>query len=742
MKAVILAGGEGTRLRPLTSNQPKPMLPIANVPMMRHVLRLLTKHGFDDIVVTVAFLANQIRNYFGDGAEFGVRMRYATEDSPLGTAGSVRNAMDELDEPFLVIAGDVITDIDLAAVVKAHVDREAFASIALKRVNNPVDFGIVITHDDGMIERFLEKPTWGQVFSDTINTGIYVLDPGVFDYIPAGEVVDFSGDVFPAVLDRGLPLLGTIVDGYWEDVGTLEAYRAAHEDILSERVDIEIPGFKLRDGVWAGEGSDVSPDARVEGPVLVGDNTRVEAGAAVTSSIVWETRGGRTLFGRRGVRGLANVDITSEVAVRLALAYGTSLPKGSVVTTSRDTSRTARALKRAIMAGLNLSGINVMDLELATAPLTRFQVRTERAQGGMTVTLAAGDPDSVEIRFFDSYGADIDEGTQRKIERLLYREDFRRAFAGDIGEIVFPPRAMEYYTAALTGSVDIDAIAERRFKVVLDYSFGAAASVMPNVLAKIGAEVLSINPYASTAYASEAAEDHGPRVERLGNLVRSSGSDLGVVFDADGETATFIDDRGEALSADRALLVLVTLVCRSRPGARLALPVSVSREAERIAEKHGASITWTKLSAAHLMEVAGRGGVDFAASQEGGFIWPDVLPAYDAVATLLHLLDLLVGADEKLSEVSARIPPSFVAHEEVPTPWDSKGAVMREIVERSKGEDLVLVDGVKIIRPEGWVLVLPDPERPVTHVWAEGDTEREANRLVAVQAGRIAEIAR
>jgi mannose-1-phosphate guanylyltransferase/phosphomannomutase len=833
MKAVILAGGEGTRLRPLTSNQPKPMLPIANVPMMRHVLRLLTKHGFDDIVVTVAFLANQIRNYFGDGGEFGVRMRYATEDSPLGTAGSVRNAMDELDEPFLVIAGDVITDIDLTAVVKAHTDREAFASIALKRVNNPVDFGIVITHDDGTIERFLEKPTWGQVFSDTINTGIYVLEPGVFDFIPAGQAVDFSSDVFPAVLERKLPLFGTVVDGYWEDVGTLEAYRSAHEDILSERVDIEIPGFKLRDGVWAGEGADISPDARVEGPVLVGDNTRVEAGAelrpftvlggdvvvkanasiertvvhdhvyvgnsarlrgavigrasdlrrnvhvdegvvigndcfvgegasinpqvkiypfksveagaAVTSSIVWETRGARTLFGRRGVRGLANVDITSEVAVRLALAYGTSLPKGSLVTTSRDTSRTSRALKRAIIGGLNLSAVNVMDLELATVPLTRFLVRTERAQGGMTVRLAAGDPDSVEIRFFDSHGADIDEGAQLKIERLHSREDFRRAFAGDIGEIIFPPRAMEYYTAALTSSVDIDAISERRFKVVLDYSFGAVASVMPNVLAKIGAEVLSVNPYASTAYATEAAEeaeDHGPRIERLGNLVRSSGSDLGVVFDADGETATFVDDRGEVLSAERTMLVLVTLVCSSRPGARLALPVSVSREAERIAEKHGATITWTKLSAAHLMDVAGRGGVDFAASQEGGFIWPDVLPAYDAVATLLHLLDLLVGADEKLSEIGARIPPSFVSHVEVPTPWDTKGAVMREIVERSKGEDLVLVDGVKIIRPEGWVLVLPDPERPVTHVWAEGDTEREARRLVAVQSGRIAEIAR
>ena len=165
MKAVILAGGEGTRLRPLTSNQPKPMMPVANRPMMEHIVRLLAEHGFDDIVVTVAFLANHIRTYFGDGSDFGVRMRYATEDSPLGTAGSVRNAADELDETFLVISGDVLTDIDLGAFVKAHRSTGAAGPIALKRVDDPVEFGIVITHEDGSIERFLEKPTWGQVFS-------------------------------------------------------------------------------------------------------------------------------------------------------------------------------------------------------------------------------------------------------------------------------------------------------------------------------------------------------------------------------------------------------------------------------------------------------------------------------------------------------------------------------------------------------------------------------------------------
>ena len=826
MKAVILAGGEGTRLRPLTSNQPKPMMPIANVPMMEHIVKLLARHGFDDIVVTVAFMANHIRTYFGDGSELGVRMRYATEEAPLVTAGSVRNAMAELDETFLVISGDVLTDVDLGGIVEQHNAHQAFATIALKRVENPVDFGIVITRDDGQIERFLEKPTWGEVFSDTINTGIYVLDPGVFDFIPEGEVVDFSGDVFPAVLDRGLSLLGTVVDGYWEDVGTLESYRTAHENLLDGLVQLDLPGFQLRERVWIGEGVDISPDAIIEGPVLVGDNSRVEAGAVlapytvlgadvvvkadahlertvvhdhgyighsarlrgavigrandirehahieegvvigdecfvgaraivspgvkiypfkmvepgalVTSSIVWESKGARTLFGRRGVRGLANVDITSEVAVRLAMAYGTALKKGSVVCTSRDTSRVARALKRALIAGLNLSGVHVMDLELSTVPVTRFQVRSERAQGGISVRLAPDDPDSVEIRFFDEKGADIDEGQQRKLERLLYREDFRRAFAADIGDIMFPPRALEFYTAALEASVDSDRLRQSSFKVVLDYSFGAASVVMPHVLSKIGASVLAVNPYAATVLAT--VDDVETRVKIMGDLVRTSGADLGLVFDPDGETAVIIDDEGVALTADQALLVIVDLVCSSKPNALIALPVSVSREAERIAQRHGATVIWTKLSAAHLMEVAQQRGVDLAASQEGGFIWPSFLPAYDAAATLAHLLDLLARDERSLSAILAGVPESHIAHEAVPTPWERKGAVMREMVERAKDHETVLVDGVKILYPDGWALVLPDPEIAVTHVWADAVSDGEARRLVAIHAGQVAEL--
>jgi mannose-1-phosphate guanylyltransferase/phosphomannomutase len=824
VKAVVMAGGEGTRLRPLTSNQPKPMMPMANRPLMEHVVRRLALHGIDDIVVTVAFLASHIRNYFGDGSELGVSMRYATEETPLGTAGSVRNAAAELDDTFMVISGDVLSDIDLDAVIKAHRSSGALATIALRRVENPVDFGIVITNADGWVERFLEKPTWGEVFSDTINTGIYVLEPQILDLIPEHESVDFSEMVFPAALQRGLAIQGLVVDGYWEDVGTIDAYHRAHRDVLDERVAVDIPGFRLGDGIWLGEGADVDPAAEITGPVIIGDNCRIEAGArigeytvlgsnvvvkhdaalsrtivhdhvyvgpaatlrgcivgrsadlrrgaraeegvvlgeesfvgdgavvnpgvkiypyktvesgaVVNSSIVWESRGQRTLFGRRGVRGLANVDITAELAVRLANAYGTSLKKGSVVCCSRDTSRVARTLKRAVMSGLNLSGVHVEDLELAPVPLTRFHVRSERAQGGVTVRLSPDDAASVEIRFFDAQGADIDDVAKRKVERLLSRDDFRRAFAGDIGDIVFPPRVLEYYTAALVRSINVEAVRDHAFKLVLDTSFGSATVVLNPVLAKLGAEVLAVNPFAATAPA-HAGADLDARLARVQNLVRASGSHLGVVFDPDGETLRVVDDIGHILTDEECLLALITLVTEAYPGARMALPVTVSREAERIAAANGAGIAWAKLSAAHLMEVAGEGGITFGAIGGGGYLWPDFLPAADAVATMAKLLGLLASTGRTLSSVVAGLPSVHLTHETVSTPWERKGTVMRTTMEQAKDKELVLVDGIKVLHADGWALVLPDPEEPLTHVWAEGASDGGARALAQEYVGRI-----
>jgi mannose-1-phosphate guanylyltransferase/phosphomannomutase len=834
MKAVIMAGGEGTRLRPLTSNQPKPLMPLVNRPMMEHIVRLLKSHGFDDIVVTLAFLPQTIRTYFGDGAEFGVRMVYATEETPLGTAGSVRNARDELDEPFMVISGDVLTDIDLSELVAVHERKGSMATLALKSMENPLEFGIVITRDDGSIERFLEKPTWGQVFSDTVNTGIYVCDPEVFDYIPAGEQVDFSSDVFPRLLADGKPLFGHVAEGYWEDVGTLEAYLKAHRDVLDGKVSLDVPGFRIAEGVWLGEGAEVDPAADVAGPAIIGDYCRVEAGAQIrqysvlgtnvmvrsdafiersvvhdnaylsqavrlrgsvvgrstdlrafarceegvvlgdncfvgdhavinpgvkvypfktveagaiiNSSIVWESRGARSLFTRNGVTGLANVDVTPELACRVAMAYATTMKKGSTVTTSRDSSRAARALKRAVMAGLNAGGVNVMDLEMAPVPVTRFQVRRAQGQGGITVRLARGDPQSVTLRFLDADGTDLDEAAQRKIERYFYREDFRRAFAADIGDISYPARALEHYSAAMLASVDAAVIPAAGYQLVLDYAFGSTSLVMPNVLSKLGADVLSVNPYAFTAGA--AAFEPKVHAARVAELVRSAGANLGAVIDPDGERLTLVDDEGQVLTDEQALLVMVTLVASQRGdpekrGARIALPVSVSAEAERIAVRAGAEIVWTKVSASHIMDVAESGpGVVLAASQDGGFIFPDFLPAYDATAALVHLLEMLARSGLRLSKLVAGLPRLHMAHESVVTPWEQKGLVMRKVVEAVKDREVVLVDGVKILHDDGWALILPDPDEPVTHVWAEGPADADARRLAQDYARRIRQLLR
>jgi mannose-1-phosphate guanylyltransferase/phosphomannomutase len=828
MKAVIMAGGEGTRLRPLTSNQPKPMMHLANRPMMEHIVQLLQRHGFDDIVVTVAFMANNIRSYFGDGSEFGVRMVYATEETPLGTAGSVRNAMDELDERFLVISGDVLTDIDLSQIVSFHEEKGAIATIGLTAVENPLEFGIVITNEDGSIERFLEKPGWGQVFSDTVNNGIFVLEPEIFDYIEADRSVDFSGEVFPKLLEDRKPLYGYVTEGYWEDVGTLSAYVSAHKDILDGRVEVDVPGFRLDGGIWLGEGAEVDPGARIDGPAVVGDHCRVEAGARlgpytvlgnnvmvrseaqlersvvhdgayigqgvrltgavvgrngdlrsasrcddgvvlgdecfigagahlaanvkvypfktveagaiVNQSLVWESRGSRTLFGADGVAGLANVDITPELATRVAMAYATTLKKGATVTTSRDSSRSARMLKRAVMAGLNAGGINVDDLEVAPVPVTRFQVRSQRAQGGITVRLVAGDPQSVVIRFFDALGTDISEATARKIERTFYREDFRRVFPGDIGDIGFPPRAIEYYTQSIVDTMDTAAIRDQSFKVVVDYAFGSTSFVMPTVLSKLGADVLAVNPYASTPGA--LAFDPAAHASAVADLVRSSGAHLGAVLDPDGEHVTLIDDEGHVLTDTETLLAFVALLGQTTdPGCRIAVPVAAPTEVAQLASEHGLEVLWTKLSTPALMASALSDDIVMGASLDGGYIFPRFLPAYDAVAAFTTMLELLARTGNRLSKLVDTLPRTHVIHETVSTPSEHKGAVMRSLVETAEGE-LQLVDGVKVLTDDGWVLVLPDPEDPISHVWAEGPSDSDARRLAQEYVGRIRRLLR
>lgn len=823
MKAVIMAGGEGSRLRPLTSNTPKPMLPVANVPMMQHIVSLCAKYEMTDIVATVQYLSTVIRGYFRDGADLGVNMSYSLEESPLGTAGSVGNAREQLDETFLVISGDALTDFDLSAAVDAHKNSGAVASIVLYRAENPLEFGIVIQRDDGFIDRFLEKPTWGQVFSDTVNTGIYILEPEVFDYIPEGVSVDFGNEVWPALVADGKDIYGHVAEGYWEDVGTIEAYVKAHRDVLDGHVDVTIPGFEVSDGVWLGEDVELGPSVEVEGPAVVGSNCRiadnvrigeysvigdnvvlgdgaavqrsvlfenayagrrvqvqgaivgrgadlregsrvepdavvgdgafvgdnavvnssvkvypfkaVESGAMVNTSVVWESSATSSLFGRTGVRGLGNVDMTPAFMVRLAMAWGSTLKRGSLVTASRDVSRVARALKRAFVAGLNATGVHVDDLEIAPIPLTRFY--SQQAAGGVSIRSDPDDPATVDVRFFAPDGSDLPESVQRKVERNFAREDFRRAMVDEMGDIFYPPRAQDFYATALVQAVDSEAIRRSKAKVVLDYAFGSASIIMPLVLAPLGADVLALNPFTAERAQTPDVERGGSRV---GDLVRTSGSDFGIAFEAGAERLQLFDDLGRRLDQTTTMLVFIRMISEQWPGSKIVLPVSATQHAQRMANAAGCEVIYAPMSAASITDAARAEGVVFAMG-DGGVIVPKFQAGFDAIAEFVLLLELLSLHTGRLSEVVDSLPPVHLIHDTVPTPWERKGAVMRTLVEGSDSDSTTLLDGVKISDADGWVLVLPDPDEPVCHIWAEGASEAAAREAAGKYAGKIREVA-
>jgi mannose-1-phosphate guanylyltransferase / phosphomannomutase len=283
MKAVVMAGGLGSRLRPLTTNCPKTMLPLVNKPVLGHILGWLKQHRVQEVFLAVGHLSGQIRNYVGDGRRLGLNVRYVEEDVPLGTAGSIKNARPYLGhEPFLVISGDVVSDIDLGRLYRFHREKEALVTLALTHIENPRDCGVVGTDARGRINYFEEKPAYGARVSSLINTGIYVLDPAMVDaYIQPGLATDFSYHVFPQIVRQRGPIFGYTGDFYWQDIGTIPNYLKATADLLSGKLRGVELGRYLGGGVWAGRNVEIATSARLYGPVYLGHCAKIGSGAVI-----------------------------------------------------------------------------------------------------------------------------------------------------------------------------------------------------------------------------------------------------------------------------------------------------------------------------------------------------------------------------------------------------------------------------------------------------------------------------
>lgn len=837
MKAVIMAGGEGTRLRPLTINRPKPMVALVDRQAMHHIIELLKIHGITDIVITVQYMASTIQDYYSDGSGFGVNITYSVENTPLGTAGSVKNAEHLLQEPFLVISGDALTDIDLTEVIQAHERTGADATLALTRVETPLDYGVVITDGRGQVQKFLEKPNWDEVFSDTVNTGIYVLNPRVFKYMEQNQKYDWSHDIFPEMLRRGDKVMGYVADGYWTDVGNIEEYMRACSDYLSNRVRLPRFGRHIGGDVWIADDAEIAPTAHLHGPiylghgvkirhgvtiqgpavirdytivdtnahidrsiiwrnsyvgeraelhgaivlrqcdirskvmlfegVVIGDGVQigsgavvqpnvkiwpskeVDEGATVSSSLIWGSQARRVLFGRHGIRGLVNIEITPEFCARLGAAYGATLNRGSSVIINRDAHYTPRMLKRAIIAGLPSTGVHVCDLESVPIPVARFFTYASQSAGGVHVRLSPMDKRMVDIKFFDKNGLNLSSAAERKIESIFFREDFRRVYLDEIGRISYASGVTNSYIETFLKTLQTDAIeyiaqldkTSHHPHLVIDYANANNSDVFPSILRRLSVDVVELNANLDEDRIVQSTEQVDAGLRHLTRITPVLDAQMGVRLDASGEQLVLVDDRGRQLSHTQALAAMVALALQVNGGGTVAVPNTVPRAFEVLAQRHRGQIIRVRRSRSALMQMAAQQrDLLLLGDGNGGYIFPAFYPIPDGLFAVVKLMEMLALSRTQLSIQVDELPRYHMNRTKVPCRWESKGKVMRILNERYQSRDDSNIDGVRIDLGEEWVLVLPDLDGPFFHIIAEGNSDDRARNLANYYAEQVAEL--
>ncbi len=813
MKAVIMAGGEGTRLRPLTCNRPKPMVPVAGKPVMEHITTLLKNHGIYDIAVTLQYLPDLIREHFGDGGMYGVKMRYYIEHEPLGTAGSVKNAESFLDDTFLVISGDALTDIDLTKAVQFHKEREAMATLLLKRVDIPLEYGVVVTDSSGRVIRFLEKPEWGEVISDTVNTGIYILSPEIFKYYSSNKKFDFSRDLFPILLKENKRMYGYIIEEYWCDIGDITAYMQANFDVLDKKVKATIPGKEIADGIWIGQDTIIDQNVKLEAPCaigsgchirensvigshsVIGNNTEIAArssikrsiiwknadignngqlrrsiicsrvhleprvsvfensvvgensivgersiirpnikiwpcksvgqGAEVESNIVWGTRADRQLFGNRGVSGTINVDMTPEFAAKLGASFGAVIKSKGIVGVGCDNSTAAVMIKNAIISGLVSSGVHVNDYNVLLLPSMRSAVRFYKLDGGIYAGSCNGSSLRLTLDFIDKTGSSINRAVERKIESAFLRDDFARCKGDCLKGISVLQGYQDFHIKNIINEMKSERL---DFKILMNENSTLGTCTIKTLLLELGCNVDSVK-------IGSEGENSLPSMGHFCRLVKSGGFDLGVSIEDSSEKMLLVDSKGKLLTEDMFIALISMIIFRRLTGGTVVVPVSATQAIDRMADEYRGNVIRTKTSSRDIMDkLLGRDAKEELLEQFSMH--------FDAVTGLIKLLDFLKINSWSLHDMVEMLPEIHMHRQEVECSWDRKGTVIRKIIQEHGSGRMDTLEGVKVYDERGWVLVLPDRERPVCSVIGEGASEEFAQELTNIYARKVREISR
>jgi len=820
LKAVIMAGGFGTRIQPLTSSIPKPMIPLANRPIMLHIVELLKKHGITEMVMLLYHQPDVIKNFFRDGSDFGIKIEYVTPLQDMGTAGAVKCAEKLLPERFLVISGDLLTDFNLKKIMDFHGERRAMATITLTSVKDPLQFGVVITDKEKRIIQFLEKPGWGEVISDTINTGIYVLEPDIFRYIPAEENFDFSHDLFPILLQNKDPLFGYPVKGYWRDIGNTDSYREAHHDIFHGRINIRIDEEKqdyLGKDIRLGADVRIDDPKFIEGTVILGDNSQIlgnahlkdcvigrnctieegaslfrcvvwdnvyvkksaklvdsvvcsnvsvgqgvvmeegviiaddtsigeeahirkdvkvwpkkliEAGSIVSCNLIWGEKWKKSLFEGAMIRGLTNVELTPEFMAKLGCAYGSTLPKGSFVLAGRDAHRSSRMLKRSFLGGILSTGVNVRDMKMIPLPVLRYKLKTFGETGGLMFREAQDDPATTEIVFLDADGIDFSSSMGKNVERIYYKENFRRAHHSEPGGISELANVVEFYREGFLRSIDAGMAKRGSFKVVVDFTHAPASQLLPGLLNAMGCEVIALNAYIEEQSDLTKGSDLSLSLQQLSKIVVALEAQAGFRLDPTAESIILVDETGRVCSGSELLSLMVALSHQRGAKGVFAVPVSAPSVIEQMCSEKGCTVQRTKSSERSMIEASLSSEVVLAGSLDGRFAFPRFQNAFDGMFAIAKAVELAASKGTPISKTLGEIPFRTFLDAVIPCVWEMKGAVMRKMSEDSLDKEATFIDGIKVHFGEDWVLVLPDQTQPFIRIIAEAKKEEVAHRLL------------
>jgi mannose-1-phosphate guanylyltransferase/phosphomannomutase len=829
MKAVVMAGGFGTRIQPLTNSRPKPMLPIMNKPMMEHTMMTLKDLGITEFIVLLYFKPEIIQEHFGDGSDFGIKITYVVPDEDYGTAGAVKLAQEYIgDDNFIIISGDLVTDFDFQKIFDYHAEKKSKLTITLTSVDNPLEFGVVIADEEGKIEKFLEKPSWGEVFSDTINTGIYIIEPEILEYIPKNENYDFGKDLFPTLMREGIDLMAGYSEGYWRDVGNPESYRDVYDDILSGKVKFSIDGeitqfpdgvlysdetysfdqsiefvgtvvlgknvklekgVKLNnvvigDNVTIGKESkirnsviwndvDIHAKAKLDGCVICNDNVignnvtanagmilaegceigqltkiekdvtiwpdkKIEDASIVNHSLILGNKYKNSIFVNGTVFGKSNVELSCEMATKLAEAFGAQLPVGSTVLVSRDYHKSSRMLKRAFLGGLLSAGINVIDYRDIPSSVLRCNLSShDQFIAGVHFRQKTDDPTSTVLTFFDCEALRINNEVSKKIEKAFFKETFRRVDYSLIGQIRESSHEKEYrvYKEGMIQLVNAHIFKCFDCRVAVDMMHGMASDVFPDILNEVGVENIMFNAH---------RDEH--RLANINALVKQTKEDMHDVINAlklnagfiiypYGQRLDIVSDKGVVLGKQDALNAVLLLLNMEAKEAGTKKRVFLPTWAADIVSFENVEIErgqYANFKAEKLKEY------DLVATGEGNFAFTEFATHRDSMFATLRILEMILHHEVKLSELIDSLPRFYYKATKIECRQALKGKMMRMFLVDAKDKEASTLDGVKIwLDKNDWVLMIPDQYRDHLNLYIQSENDEKGEAILAEYSAKI-----